>query len=150
MWACWQGGCFAVNHVLLENSTLTTSDVLFAVVVPDRAQRGSDAGARRRGQAAWILVAALTIGLAPLVRVNGWGVPPAAAIYLLLAAGVGRGVGIAVLPCRDIPGGELAPGRCVGLLAFGAARVPQRGHAISARYPVGHCTSNCRWLPTPC
>ncbi len=77
------GGVFALNHVLLQNSTLATSDVHFAVIVLAGLNALVSAGARERPSGTWILAAALTIGLAPLVRVNGWGVPPAAAIYLL-------------------------------------------------------------------
>ena len=61
------GGLFAVNHVLLENSTLITSDVPFAVVALAGLNAVVSAGGRQRGQATLVLVAALTVGLAPLI-----------------------------------------------------------------------------------
>lgn len=76
------GGTFAVNHVLLHNSTLTISDVpfalfslialhvlLFAAGEKDRAPR--------------TMLAGFALGLLPLIRVNGLGFPPAAGIFLL-------------------------------------------------------------------
>ncbi|MEW6348190.1 MAG: glycosyltransferase family 39 protein [Thermodesulfobacteriota bacterium] len=78
------GGLFAVNHVLLENSTLTTSDVPFALVVLAGLHALVSAASGARISRPWVLVAGLLIGLAPLFRVNGWGVLPAAALYLLM------------------------------------------------------------------
>ncbi len=77
------GGLFAVNHVLLENSTLTTSDVPFGLVVFAGLHALVSAGEGERVSRPWVLWAGLLIGIAPLFRVNGWGVPPAAALYLL-------------------------------------------------------------------
>ena len=83
------GGAFAVNHALLENSTLATSDVPFAVVVLAglNALLGARSGEKAAG--AWLVAAAVILGLAPMMRVNGWGVLPAAAFYLAVC-GVGE------------------------------------------------------------
>lgn len=76
------GGLFAVNHVLLLNSTFTASDVPFALstLVALNAVL-SAAGPRHR--VLWLVAAGLLAGLPALVRVNGWGVAPAAAIFLM-------------------------------------------------------------------
>ncbi len=75
------GGLFALNHVLLHNSTYTTSDVPFALVSLLGLHMVVSAAAPQRGILC-IILAGLTIGLAPLVRINGWGLAPAAAFFL--------------------------------------------------------------------
>lgn len=75
------GGVFALNHELLFNSTCTTTDVPFALVTLAGLNAViCAAGSKRR--ILWIPVSGLVIGLAPLVRINGWGIPPAAALFL--------------------------------------------------------------------
>ncbi len=76
------GGLFAVNHVLLHNSTLTISDVpfaLFALLALHAAL--SSFGSRR----VWIptIAAGLIAGVLPMIRINGMGVPPAIAFFFL-------------------------------------------------------------------
>ncbi len=75
------GGLFAVNHVLLHNSTLTLSDVpfaLFALVALNAVLSASCS----KNRAAWVILAGLLTGLLPIIRVNGLGVAPAAAFFL--------------------------------------------------------------------
>lgn len=75
------GGVFALNHELLVNSTFTTSDVPFALVTLAGLNVLVFASTRERPNL-WAFVGGLTIGLCPLVRINGWGIPPAAAYFL--------------------------------------------------------------------
>lgn len=74
------GGLFAVNHVLLHNSTLTLSDVpfaLFALIALNAVLSAS----YRDNRTTWIILAGLLTGLLPIIRINGLGVAPAAAIF---------------------------------------------------------------------
>lgn len=75
------GGLFAVNHVLLENSTLTLADVPFALAVLI-ALHALLTAAAARNRVLWTVAAGVLSGLSALVRVNGLGVPPAGAIFL--------------------------------------------------------------------
>ncbi|MGO9120404.1 MAG: ArnT family glycosyltransferase [Desulfomonilaceae bacterium] len=75
------GGLFAVNHILLQNSTYTTSDVPFALISL-LALHATLSAAYSRRIIFWALAAGLIMGLPPLFRVNGWGLPPAAAFFL--------------------------------------------------------------------
>ena len=75
------GGLFALNHTLLHNASCTSSDVPFALVsLVGLHAVISAAGSRRR--LFWTLCSGVLVGLPALVRVNGWGVPPAAAVFL--------------------------------------------------------------------
>jgi hypothetical protein len=75
------GGLFAVNNVLLSNATFMLSDVPFALFVLMALHAVlSAATAPRRG--IWIVVAGLAVGMLPIVRINGIGVPPVAAFCL--------------------------------------------------------------------
>jgi 4-amino-4-deoxy-L-arabinose transferase-like glycosyltransferase len=75
------GGVFAVNHALLSNATFTSSDVPFALVsLVGLNAVISAAGTKNRVQ--WTLLSGLLLGLPALIRINGWGIPPAAALYL--------------------------------------------------------------------
>lgn len=75
------GGVFALNHVLLHNSTVTLSDVPFAaaalfglyisVTVVSRGANLPKLGA-----------AGVLLGILPLIRINGLGVPPAVGVYV--------------------------------------------------------------------
>jgi len=82
--ALFIGGVFWLSHVLLENSTFTCSDVFFAlwVFVSIHAVIGLRIGGFAR-TAPLIFLSGLVAGLPALVRVNGWGIPPALAIYLI-------------------------------------------------------------------
>ncbi len=75
------GGLFAVNHVLLQNSTYTTSDVPFALISL-LAMHATVSAGHSRAIMLWAMVAGLIMGLPPLFRINGWGLPPAAAFFL--------------------------------------------------------------------
>ena len=75
------GGLFAVNHILLQNSTYTTSDVPFALISL-LALHATLSAAYSRRIIFWAVAAGLIMGLPPLFRVNGWGLPPAAAFSL--------------------------------------------------------------------
>jgi len=76
------GGLFAVNHVLLLNSTFTTSDVPFALFVLIALNAALFASGDGRHAWAAIGLAGLLAGIPALMRVNGWGVPPAVAVFL--------------------------------------------------------------------
>jgi 4-amino-4-deoxy-L-arabinose transferase-like glycosyltransferase len=78
------GGIFAVNHDLLYNSTFTTADVPFALFTFIGLNAVLSA-AKAMDKVSWTIAAGLLIGLPALIRVNGWGVPPAAAIFLWCA-----------------------------------------------------------------
>lgn len=75
------GGLFAINHVLVSLSAMTSSDVPFALSVLISlhalvwtSQRGLGAGGA--------CAAGFAASLPTLIRVNGWGLPPAGAVYL--------------------------------------------------------------------
>jgi hypothetical protein len=78
------GGVFVLNHELLFNATCTTTDVPFALVTLAGLNAVIRAAEGKRGTL-WTLVSGLMIGLTPLVRINGWGIPPAAALFLYCA-----------------------------------------------------------------
>jgi hypothetical protein len=78
------GGLFAVNHVLLENATYTASDVPFALFT----LLGSYAvvcAVKEGNVALRLLAASILLSVPPLIRVNGWAVAPAAAVFLFLS-----------------------------------------------------------------
>jgi hypothetical protein len=75
------GGLFAVNHVLLDNATLTLSDVPFALFTLISLNAVLSASVQKN-RAIWIILASVLTGLLPIIRINGLGVPPAAAIFL--------------------------------------------------------------------
>ncbi|HTY26387.1 MAG TPA: glycosyltransferase family 39 protein [Desulfomonilaceae bacterium] len=75
------GGLFAVNHVLLQNSTYTTSDVPFALFSLLALHATLSAASCGR-VAFWTILGGLMVGLPPLFRINGWGLPPVAAFFL--------------------------------------------------------------------
>ncbi len=77
------GGFCMTSHVLLENSTITCSDTLFAFSVFLAFHALLSLGAS--GQRWWPLTTAIcgiAAGLPALVRINGWGVAPALAFYV--------------------------------------------------------------------
>lgn len=75
------GGLFAVNNVLLSNSTFVLSDVPFALfmLVALHAVMSAAKPPQRGG---WVIVAGLAVGMLPIIRINGVGVPPVAAFCL--------------------------------------------------------------------
>ncbi len=75
------GGLFAVNHTLLHNATFTASDVPFALVCLLGFHALVSAGGMKK-RVFWTLLSGLLLSLPVLFRVNGWGIPPAAAIFL--------------------------------------------------------------------
>lgn len=78
------GGLFAVNHVLLQNATFTTSDVSFALFTLLALNAALSAASQPRHSWATVALAGLLAGLPALIRVNGWGIPPAVAVFILL------------------------------------------------------------------
>ena len=78
------GGACALNHVLLHNSTLTISDVPFALFCLIALHVLLFAG-ERKDRILWAVLAGFTIGLLPLIRINGLGFAPAAAVFLLFS-----------------------------------------------------------------
>ncbi len=77
------GGAFWLSHVLLDNSTFTCSDVFFALFVfaAIHSMLGVEIGGIWRTLVV-LIGCGLVAGLPSLIRVNGWGIPPALAIYL--------------------------------------------------------------------
>lgn len=75
------GGLFALNHVLLYNSTFTLADVPFALftLIALQAILAASVGENR---VAWTIAAAVLTGILPLIRINGLGVPLAASFFL--------------------------------------------------------------------
>ncbi len=80
--ALWVGGLFAVNHVLLHNSTLTLSDAPFALAALV-ALTISASACTRELRPFMVLVAALSLSILPLMRINGLGIPVGVAVGLL-------------------------------------------------------------------
>jgi hypothetical protein len=78
------GGLFAVNHDLLFNSTFTTADVPFALFTLIGLNAVLPA-AKAPDRISWTIGTGLLMGLPALIRINGWGIPPAAAIFLWCA-----------------------------------------------------------------
>lgn len=76
------GGLFVVNHVLLQNSTFTTSDVPFALFALIALNAALSAASNIRHSWAVMVTAGLLAGLPALIRVNGWGIPPAVAVFV--------------------------------------------------------------------
>ncbi|MFH0825745.1 MAG: glycosyltransferase family 39 protein, partial [Pseudomonadota bacterium] len=77
------GALFLVNHTLLENCTVTLSDVpfsLFALLALNALVSATKAPTPYF----WIAAAGIVIGLLPLFRVNGLGVAPPVALFLFL------------------------------------------------------------------
>ena len=78
------GGLFAVNHVLLHNSTFTSSDVPFAFFGLCSLHAALSA-AGNPSSFRWTLLAALTAGIPPLIRVNGLGLVATTGFFLFCA-----------------------------------------------------------------
>ncbi len=78
------GGVFSLNHVLLHNSTQTLADVPFALFII-LALHAVISAAGEKNRFTWAVAAGLLLGVVPLIRINGLGVPPAAAIFLFCA-----------------------------------------------------------------
>lgn len=75
------GGLFALNHTLLHNATFTSSDVPFALI-SFVALNAVISATEPRLRLFWTLFSGILIGLPALIRINGWGLPPAAAVFL--------------------------------------------------------------------
>ncbi len=78
------GGLFAVNHALFSNCTFILSDVPFAFFALI-ALHAVISAARTHRIATWAVIAGLAVGILPLVRINGLGIPPVAAFFLFCA-----------------------------------------------------------------
>jgi len=78
------GGLFAVNHALLYNSTFTSSDVPFALFAL-LALNVALSAAVARNTIIWAVASGTVAGLPALIRVNGWGLPPAVFVFLFCA-----------------------------------------------------------------
>jgi hypothetical protein len=114
------GGLVLVNHTLLENSTFTTSDVPFALFVL-AAMHATLSASEEQGRTRWIILAGLLSGLPALIRINGWGIPPACLFFLL---------------CR-LPGPLLWGRLGKGLLFLFPALLPGLGwEAYKAAFPA--------------
>ena len=101
------GGAFAVNHVLLENSTLMLSDVPFALSCLLGLHMALWAGSSSRRLPAAV-IAGIVLGIPALLRINGLAVPIAAVFFLWCAwksLGLARRVllSILVLACAYAP-----------------------------------------------
>jgi 4-amino-4-deoxy-L-arabinose transferase-like glycosyltransferase len=78
------GGVFAVNYALLSNCTLILSDVPFACFTLV-ALHAVLSAARTRCITTWAVIAGLAVGVLPVIRINGLGIPPVAAFFLFCA-----------------------------------------------------------------
>lgn len=78
------GSVFAVNHVLLENSALVLADVPFAMLTFFALYAASAASTNRHGTG-WVLISGVLIGLLPIIRINGLGIPPVICLYYFFA-----------------------------------------------------------------
>ncbi|MGB6064626.1 MAG: phospholipid carrier-dependent glycosyltransferase [Desulfomonilaceae bacterium] len=78
------GGIFAINHVLLHNSTFTASDVPFAFF-GICALNAVLSAARNPALLRWTILAALVSGIPPLIRINGVGLLAAVGFFLFCA-----------------------------------------------------------------
>lgn len=78
------GGIFAISHVGLLNSTMTLSDVPFAVfsLVSLYAVIASVSG---QMPYRWVLLSAVLASIPPVIRINGLGIPPVEALFLWFA-----------------------------------------------------------------
>lgn len=74
------GGVFALNHVLLSNSTFVLADVPYAlftfIALHAALSTVTDSGRYPR-----LVIAGLLMGIPPLIRINGIAIPFAAAIF---------------------------------------------------------------------
>ncbi len=75
------GGAFAVNHALVSNCTFILSDVPFALFTLI-ALHAVLSAARSDRVKTWTVIAGLAVGILPVVRINGMGIPPVAAFFL--------------------------------------------------------------------
>lgn len=78
------GGLFALNHTLLLNATYTASDVPFALFALLTLHWLLSAASSPR-PVLWAAAAGILAGLTPLIRINGWGIPPAGVIFLFFS-----------------------------------------------------------------
>jgi hypothetical protein len=76
------GGLVAVNHALVENSTLILADVPFAFFT-FAALNSALAAVRSPNRALWLVLSGLLMGILPVIRINGAATPIATAIFLL-------------------------------------------------------------------
>jgi tryptophan-rich sensory protein len=75
------GGLFAANHILLHNSTFTSSDVPFAFFGLCSLNAALSA-AGNPGRLRWTIFAALIAGIPPLIRINGLGLVATTGFFL--------------------------------------------------------------------
>ena len=75
------GGLFAVNYTLVSNSTLILSDVPFALFSLI-ALHALLSAARTDRIVIWAFLAGMAVGMLPMIRINGLGVPPVGAFFL--------------------------------------------------------------------
>lgn len=75
------GGLFAANHILLHNSTFTSSDVPFAFFGLCSLNAALSA-ARKPESLRWTIFAALIAGIPPLIRINGLGLVATTGFFL--------------------------------------------------------------------
>ena len=75
------GGLFAANHILLHNSTFTSSDVPFAFFGLCSLNAALSA-ARNPERLRWTIFAALIAGIPPLIRINGLGLVATTGFFL--------------------------------------------------------------------
>jgi Dolichyl-phosphate-mannose-protein mannosyltransferase len=76
------GGVFALNHTLLHYSKFILADVPFALFTAV-ALNAALSASRGRNLALRVLAAGLLVSVLPLIRINGLGVAPAVAIYMV-------------------------------------------------------------------
>ncbi len=75
------GGIFSINHTIVLNSTYTSSDIPFTFFC-FLGFHFILTAARHKESVVLIGIAGLFAGIPALIRINGWGLPPALVIFL--------------------------------------------------------------------
>ncbi|MBI5247938.1 MAG: glycosyltransferase family 39 protein [Desulfomonile tiedjei] len=78
------GGVFALNHILLFNSTFVLADVVYALFTLI-ALNAALSAAEESGDHSRLLIAGLIMGIPPLIRINGAAIPVSTAIFFYCA-----------------------------------------------------------------
>lgn len=75
------GGLFAINHTIVLNSTYTSSDIAFTLFCLV-SFHFAVSYVKNRDSLLLLVFSGLMAGIPALIRVNGWGLPPALAIFI--------------------------------------------------------------------
>lgn len=75
------GGIFSINHTIVLNSTYTSSDIPFTFFC-FLSFHFILTAARNKESVVLVAIAGVVSGIPALIRINGWGLPPALVIFL--------------------------------------------------------------------